>query len=241
MTKVRLPDCSPWRRLLTAAIAMLPIAALVPAIAGWAPLWLTTAGVTVPAWLALFAVASRDPGWRRGLALVLLCGMAACLVYDGVRLALTAAGGLRDGIPNIGRMLVGDLGAPTADVASLAYYYRYVGDGGGLALAFLMGRRYGVRAGMIFGAAVCLCLWATLALFPVARALLFPLTPYALAMTLAGHLVYGGVLGWLLDRVVAWGPAAGPGVPGAVVTLAVRETAELPPIQDLTPQALQGS
>ncbi|MEB3220563.1 MAG: hypothetical protein VKS61_00655 [Candidatus Sericytochromatia bacterium] len=236
-----MPDCPPWRRLLVAATAVLPIAALVPAIAGWVPLWLTTAGVTVPAWLALFALASRDPAWRRGLVLAVLCGMAACLVYDGVRLALTAAGGLQDGIPNIGRMLVGDLGAPTAEVAALGYYYRYVGDGGGLALAFLMGRRYGVRAGMAFGAVVCVGLWATLALFPMARALLFPLTPYALAMTLAGHLVYGGVLGWLLGRVVACGPEAGHGAPEPLVTLVVRETAELPAIQDRPPHVLQGS
>jgi hypothetical protein len=239
MTKLSLPELSPARRLVVAGIAMLPIAALVPGIAGWVPLGLTTACVTAPAWVALFLQGARDPAWRRTLVVAVLCGMLACLIYDGVRLALTALGGLRDGIPNIGRMLVGDLSAPASDVVALAYYYRYLGDGGGLALAFLVGGRYGVRAGMAFGASVCLCLWATLALFPLARVLLFPLTPYALAMTMAGHLVFGGVLGWLLSRlfVAEQAPATAVREPAPPLTLTVRETAELPAVSEAQPRA----
>ncbi|MEB3327930.1 MAG: hypothetical protein VKQ33_01720 [Candidatus Sericytochromatia bacterium] len=247
MRKLTPPAITPWQRLLVAGTAMLPIAALVPSIGGWVPLWLTTACITVPAWLALFALGARDPVWRRSLAVVVLCGMLACLIYDGVRLTLTALGGLHDGIPNIGRMLVGDLSAPAPEVFALAYYYRYLGDGGGLAMAFFVGQRYGVRAGLAFGASVCLCLWATLALFPLAQVLLFPLTPYALAMTMVGHLVFGGVLGWLLARVFAAGPEAAreARAPGSeavpALTLTVRETAELPAVGEGKPRAVQGA
>lgn len=226
--KLGVPQLHLSTRLLVAGCGMLPVAALVPAIAGWIPLAGFTCLATVPAWIALVALASRSPSWRRALCAVLLAGMAATLIYDAVRLPLTALGGLRDGIPNIGRMLVGDLSDTSAFTWTLGYFYRYLGDGGGLALAYFMGRRFGVRSGLAFGAAVCVCLWATLAVFPVARTLLFPLTPYAMGMTMAGHLVFGGVLGALFARLFR--AEAGEG--GTVLTLVVRETAELPPVRD---------
>ncbi|MEU6239497.1 hypothetical protein [Kitasatospora sp. NPDC047058] len=42
---------------------------------------------------------------------------------------------------------------------------------------------------------------ATLLFAPHGQALLFRLTPATLAVSLAGHLVYGGVLGWTLGRL----------------------------------------
>lgn len=227
--KLVVPQLNPVTRLALAGIGLLPVAALVPAIAGWLPLTLTTCLLTVPAWVALCVLASRAPSWGRTLGTVLVAGMLATLIYDLVRLPLTHLGGVRDGIPNIGRLLVGDLSDTSAFTWSLGYYYRYLGDGGGLALTYFMGRRFGVRSGLAFGAAVCLCLWATLALFPVARTLLFPLTPYALWMTMVGHLVFGGVLGALFARLFE--VEAGREAP--TVTLVVRETGELPPVREL--------
>ncbi|MEB3283703.1 MAG: hypothetical protein VKN33_00235 [Candidatus Sericytochromatia bacterium] len=198
-----LPFFSPWSRLFIAAVGFLPVAALVPSLGGWVPLAWTTLCVTVPAWLLLLWYAGRNTQRLKCVALVILAGMGATLIYDGVRLTLTELGGLRDGIPNIGRMMLGDFQAPLGDVFVLSYFYRYLGDGGGLALAYFAGQRFAVRTGMIFGACVCLCLWATLAVFPIARQMLFPLTPYALMMTMVGHLVFGGILGFSLSRLIS--------------------------------------
>ena len=209
-------------RAAVVGVGFLPIACLALALGGWLSLQLTTLTVLLPAWLAMGAIAAFRPPWGKVLGLVLLAGMSATLVYDVARLALTHAGGLSDGIPNIGRLLLNDMNAPTNEVFGLAYAYRYLGDGGGLALAYAMGRRYGLGSGMAFGAAICGCLWVTLAVFPVAQTLLFPLTPYAMFMTMVGHLIFGGVLGGLLAR---WLP------PAAVlptITLTVSEAAAMP-------------
>lgn len=188
-----------------AGVGFLPIAALALALGNWASLQDAALWVVIPVWLAIGVVAASRPPWGRILATAVLAGMAATLCYDAARLAMTWSAGMTDGIPNIGRLLLNDMDAPTRDVLGLAYAYRYLGDGGGLALAYAMGRRYSARSGMAFGACVCLCLWATLVLFPQAQALLFPLTPYALVMTMVGHLIYGATLGTLLAR---WMPAA---------------------------------
>lgn len=190
-----LPVFTPLVRLLIAAVGFMPVAALVPALGGWVPLASVTFCVTVPAWLLLLWYAGRDSHRLKSILLVLVTGMWATLIYDVVRITLTEFGGLRDGIPNIGRMMVGDLQAPLQDVFVMSYFYRYLGDGGGLALAYFAAQRFGARTGMAFGVCVCLCLWGTLYAFPIAQEMLFPLTPYALMMTMVGHLVFGGLLG----------------------------------------------
>lgn len=196
----------------------MPVAAIALAFAGL-PLPAIAAGVVVPAWLALAAYATSRPALGRLLLTAVAAGLVATFWYDLARFALAWVGDIPDGIPNIGRLLVGDLGAPTQDVAGLSYLYRYVGDGGGLAIAYAMGRRYGLGSGLAFGALVCCGLWATLLAFPIAQILLFPVTPYGLFMTMTGHLIFGGLLGVLLDRWTRKPPAAS--LP--VITLTVHE------------------
>ncbi len=209
-------------RAAVAAVGFLPIAALALALGGWVSLQVTALWVLLPVWLGMATLAAVRPPWGKVLALVLVAGMTATLFYDLARLALTHFGGLSDGIPNIGRLLLADMNAPTNEAFGLAYLYRYVGDGGGLALAYAMGRRYGVGSGMAYGATICLCLWGTLVVFPTAQALLFPLTAFALFMTMAGHLIFGAVLGGLLAR---WLPTK---APAPTITLTVTEATSLP-------------
>ena len=94
-----------------------------------------------------------------------------------------------DPIPHIGTAL----GLSLAWV--FGYLWRYLGNGGGVAIAFTgLGLR-GVRAGMIFGGLVCGGLLATLAIAPLGQQLLFPLTPTTVVMATVGHLIYGAILG----------------------------------------------
>ena len=215
-------DDNLYVRAAVVAVGFMPIAALALALGGWLSLQLTTLWLVLPVWLGMAAIAALRPPLGKVLALVLLTGMTATLFYDMARIAMTHLGGLTDGIPNIGRLLMADMDAPTSEVFGLAYLYRYVGDGGGLALAYAMGRRYGVKTGMGFGAAVCVCLWITLAVMPFAQSLLFPLTPYAMVMTMVGHLIYGAVLGGLLARFL-------PVTVAPVITLTVTEARVMQP------------
>lgn len=94
-----------------------------------------------------------------------------------------------DPIPHIGTAL----GLSPAWV--FGYLWRYLGNGGGLAIAFTALGLRGVRAGMIFGSLVCACLIATLAIAPLGQQVLFPLNPTTVVMATVGHLIYGAILG----------------------------------------------
>lgn len=212
-------------RLCIAIIGFMPVAFLALAFAG-VPLPTTAVGVLAPAWLALTVYACSKPELGRLLATAMVAGLVATFWYDVARFGLMGLGGIPDGIPNIGRLLVGDLGAPTQDVLGLGYFYRYIGDGGGLAFAYAMGRRYSLGSGMAFGAFVCSCLWATLVAFPIAQTLLFPFTPFGMFLTMVGHLIFGGLLGVLLAR---WTRDERPTALSKRLTLTVHEA---PPVRD---------
>ena len=64
----------------------------------------------------------------------------------------------------------------------------------------------GVKLGIAYGTAVCLGLVAILYYFPVAQVHFFALTPPTAAGGMAGHWIYGAVLGWLTAR---WLPPVG--------------------------------
>ena len=85
-------------------------------------------------------------------------GMLATGAYDLYRFTFIAGGLLpSDPIPHIGAAL-------RLDPDWLAgYVWRYVGDGGGLAVAFLALGLRGVRAGVVYGLVVAAGLLITLA------------------------------------------------------------------------------
>lgn len=204
----------------------MPVAVIALPFAGLS-LPATTVGVLVPVWLGLTVYACAKPELGRLLLTAMVAGLIATFWYDLARFGLMWLGGIPDGIPNIGRLLVGDLGAPTRDVVGIGYFYRYIGDGGGLAIAYAMGRRYSLGSGMAFGAFVCCGLWATLVTFPIAQTLLFPFTPYGMFMTMVGHLIFGGLLGVLVAR---WTRDEHPAAPSKRFTLTVHEAS---PVRDV--------
>jgi hypothetical protein len=156
----------------------------------------------VPAASVMILLGLRYPAWGKRALLGLLAGMIATGIYDSLRLGLMLAGLWGDPIPGIGRMVLSD---PHANWA-WGYVWRFVGNGGGMGVAFAMLPWRGVRLGVAYGSAVCLGLLAILFFWPVAQTHFFPLTPLTAAGAMAGHWVYGGVLGWLTRR---WLPPVG--------------------------------
>jgi hypothetical protein len=128
--------------------------------------------------------------------------MIATGIYDLLRLGLVWAGLWGDPIPGIGRMALAD---PDAN-PFWGYLWRFVGNGGGMGLAFAMLPWRGVRLGVAFGSAICLGLLGLLAAWPQAQLHFFPLTPVTATGAMAGHWVYGAVLGALTVR---WLPPVG--------------------------------
>jgi hypothetical protein len=114
-----------------------------------------------------------------------------------LRLGLMVLGLWADPIPGIGRLLLND---PSASWV-WGYAWRFLGNGAGMGLAYAMLPWRGVRSGIVYGSSICLGLFALLAFVPAATSHFFALTLPTGIGAMAGHWVYGAVLGAL---TAAW-------------------------------------
>lgn len=135
----------------------------------------------------------------------LIAGMVACIVYDAARLfAVHVLGLMGDFIPVMGSFVTGE--PDTAGSAAVGYVWRYIGDGGGLGVAFFVvafalgidrwKNVYAVLASVAFAVFPTWAgLMATVALAPRGEEMMFPLNVATVTITLVGHLIFGLVLG----------------------------------------------
>ncbi len=135
----------------------------------------------------------------------LIAGMVACIVYDGARLfAVHVLGLMGDFIPVMGSWVTGE--PDTAGSAAVGYVWRYIGDGGGLGVAFFVvafalgiDRWSNVQAVLAAVAFAVFPTWAglmaTVTLAPQGKQMMFPLNTATVSITLIGHLIFGFVLG----------------------------------------------
>ena len=161
----------------------------------------TIALVAVLATLVAFAPHRIDMIVGRGL----IAGMVACIVYDGARLfAVHVLGLMGDFIPVMGSFVTGE--PDTAGSAAVGYVYRYIGDAGGLGVAFFVvafalgidrwKNVYAVLAAVAFAVFPTWAgLMATVALAPHGEERMFDLNPATVIITLVGHLIFGLVPG----------------------------------------------
>ena len=200
--RMLLSNPSLFPRVFYLAFGFAAITSLGAALAGLAKLPYLFPFAVSPAYAIMLLIGLRYPAWGKRALLGLLAGMIATGVYDILRIGLMFAGLWGDPIPSIGRLATGD--------PNIAWYWgyvwRFVGNGGGMGVAFAMLPWRGVKLGIAYGTAVCLGLVAILYFFPVAQLHFFALTPPTAAGGMAGHWVYGAVLGWLTAR---WLPPVG--------------------------------
>ena len=200
--RMLLSNPSVFPRVFYLAFGFAAITSLGAALAGLVPLPYLFHFAVIPAYAIMALIGLRYPAWGKRALLGLLAGMIATGVYDILRIGLMFAGLWGDPIPSIGRLATGDPTIPWY----WGYVWRFVGNGGGMGIAFAMLPWRGVKLGIAYGTAVCLGLVAILYYFPVAQLHFFALTPPTAAGGMAGHWVYGAVLGWLTAR---WLPPVG--------------------------------
>jgi hypothetical protein len=200
--RLLLSNPSLYPRVIYLGLGFAAITSLGVALAGAVPLPYGFRYAVIPAVVVLLALSLRHPAWGKRALLGLIAGMIATGIYDILRIGLMFAGLWGDPIPSIGRLALAD---PDADWV-WGYVWRFVGNGGGMGLAFAMLPWRGVRLGIAYGSAICLGLLGLLYFWPVAQDHFFPLTPLTAAGAMAGHWVYGAVLGWLTAR---WLPPVG--------------------------------
>jgi len=193
------------RLMLVLLLASMPILAISVEVFGLASqsaiTMVTITLVAVLATLIVFAPHRIDMIVGRGL----ISGMVACIVYDGARLfAVHVLGLMGDFIPTMGSFVTGE--PDTAGSAAVGYVYRYIGDAGGLGVAFFVvafaigidrwKNVYQVLASVAFAVFPTWAgLMATVALAPHGEERMFPLNAATVIITLVGHLVFGLVLG----------------------------------------------
>jgi hypothetical protein len=191
-----------YPRLLYLPVGFAAITALAFAYSEALPLPYGLRFAVLPALGVIVLVSMRYPAWGRRALLGWTAGVIATGVYDLLRLGLVLTGLWNDPIPGIGRLALAD---PNAGWW-WGYVWRFAGNGGGMGMAFAMLPWRGVRSGIIYGTGIVSGLVVLLAVWPVAQEHFFPLTPATAAGGVAGHWVYGAVLGWLTAR---WLPPVG--------------------------------
>jgi hypothetical protein len=151
--------------------------------------------------LVVFAPHRIDMIVGRGL----IAGMVATIVYDGARLfAVHVLGLMGDFIPVMGSFVTGE--PDTTGSAAVGYVWRYIGDGGGLGVAFFVvafalgidrwRNVYAVLASVAFAVFPTWAgLMATVALLPRGEEMMFDLNLATFIITLVGHLIFGLFLG----------------------------------------------
>jgi hypothetical protein len=186
--------------LAIAAAGFAPITAVSLAVFGIAQLSLTAVALIPPAIVVLVAVLVLNPQYRAASLRGFIFGLVAVTAYDAFRLPFMVSGIWHDFIPRIGMWLLGDGRLHPI----VGYAYRYIGDGGGMGLTFAVlyplvnPRRLGAAvAGVVYGVSIWACLMMTLVLAPHGQEMMFVLTPLSATLSLGGHLIYGGVLGFL--------------------------------------------
>ncbi|MDG5484567.1 hypothetical protein [Mycolicibacterium gadium] len=193
------------RIALVLLLASMPILAISVEVFGLLPqsgiTLVTISLVALLATLIAFAPHRIDMIVGRGL----IAGMVACIVYDAARLfAVHVLGLMGDFIPVMGSFVTGE--PDTAGSAAVGYVYRYLGDAGGLGVAFFVvayaigidrwKNVYAVLAAIAFGVFPTWAgLMATVALSPNGEERMFPLNTATVIITLLGHIIFGLFLG----------------------------------------------
>ena len=189
---------------LFVVVGFAPITTLALSLIRVVPLHESVRWVVLPLIVLGTVTGARHPSVGRLALKGLLIGLMAVLLYDCTRLPFILTGVWGDFIPDIATHLFPD-GSPNGLVG---YTWRYLGNGGGMGVAFVVAHRtlaprsnpweYAVA----YGVGIWLCLLATLALIPNGVPPPFSITPFTLVMSFVGHVVYGGglALGLSIDR-----------------------------------------
>jgi hypothetical protein len=199
-----------WLRFgVLMAAGALPVTAIPLYILGVLPMsW--AALLVVPLMVAKAVLIKRgsSEGWWAGQGMI--AGLVGVTAYDGLRLPMAYLTDLwPDFIPRLGGWIT-----ETDSNVPVGYLWRYIGDGGGIGVAFFvfcgalmkfwpsLVRSRPVTLAIGYGVFVWLGLIGTVVLLPRGQEFLFVPTAAILVLSLLGHLIYGAVLGLFLARIV---------------------------------------
>ena len=192
-------DKDTYARFAIFGIGFSPITSLALSAFNLIPLHISGPLIVLPSIMGAFILGAIYPQYSRMMMRGFTIGLAAVFLYDlTCRFPFISAGVWPDFIPKIGGYLLN-----REDVHwSIGYLWRYIGNGGGMGLAFyaiypfFSKKVRPLNAGIIYGMIIFCCLLATIYLSPSGRTYLFAPTFLTAYLGLLGHLVYGFTLGF---------------------------------------------
>jgi hypothetical protein len=183
-------------RLVLIPVGFLPVTLIAAAAFGVAGLRDLAGYLLVPALALVVGVLVWRPMWTSMALRALAAGIVATALYDVYRGSFLTLGLMQvDPIPHIGVALHLD------PAWVFGYLWRYLGNGGGMAVAFFALGFRGVRIGILYGLFVCSGLLFVLVAAPYGQEMLFPLNTTTVVMAVGGHVIYGAALGWIATRM----------------------------------------
>ena len=186
-------------RVLFVMVGMAPITALCASIFNIVPLHISFQFLVLPAYV--LAVVTALLYWNVGKVALLgmVSGIIAVLLYDLTRWPWVVTGLWGDFIPTIGAWMFDK----QENGWMWGYAWRYLGNGGGMGMAFFVGVKLvepwlsRQQAGTLFGLGIFGGLLGTLFIAPEGMDKMFTPTILSFTMGLIGHIVFGSVLGYL--------------------------------------------
>ncbi len=192
-------------RLLVCCVGFSPIASLSLSAFGLIPLNYSGPLIVLPAILLIVFLSRKYSYMRKFILEGLIIGIISVLIYDSFRLTFVFLGYMDDFIPKVGNYLLN-----TTNVHwTVGYTWRYIGNGGGMGMAFCMlvpifpaKWKSNLRiTGVIYGLTIFTCLLATIYLSSAGRTYLFNPDLFKGGIVLAGHIIYGWMLGLMYPLV----------------------------------------
>ncbi len=186
-------------RLTIFVLGFAPIASLSLSAFNLIPLYVSGPAIVLPAIAGAVALGLMFRQYAPILVRGFLLGLMAVFLYDlTCRFPFMAMGVWPDFIPKIGNYLLHREHVNWC----VGYLWRYIGNGGGMGLAFyavyplLIRRVRPLQAGLVYGVAIFCCLLVTIYLSPSGRTYLFDPKPLTALLGLLGHVVFGLTLGY---------------------------------------------
>ncbi len=186
-------------RLTIFVLGFAPIASLSLSAFNLIPLYVSGPVIVLPAIAGVVALGLMFRQYAPIVVRGFLLGLMAVFLYDlTCRFPFMAMGVWQDFIPKIGNYLLHREHVHWC----VGYLWRYIGNGGGMGLAFyavyplLIRRVRPLKAGLVYGVAIFCGLLVTIYLSPSGRTYLFDPKPLTALLGLLGHVVFGLTLGY---------------------------------------------
>ncbi|MBZ5509028.1 MAG: hypothetical protein LAO78_26510 [Acidobacteriia bacterium] len=185
-------------RLIIFAIGFSPIASLSLSTFNLIPLYISGPAIVLPCLVGALILGSVVPRYAQTLVRGFTIGLIAVFLYDLTsRFPFILTGLWPDFIPKVGSYLLRQQHVHWL----VGYLWRYIGNGGGMGIAFyavyplIKKHAKPLKAGVLYGLIIFCCLLATVYLSPSGRTYLFNPTALTACLGLLGHIVYGFILG----------------------------------------------